>query len=201
MHPDDFDDEMPLPSRETPDCDPRMVSAVAGVLRSLVRSGRLRDCWHLPPEEVFDLVGAGGELLEHEWVHVDWYGPLELWRDPEHEVSDILYNGPPGDPFFVVQRGAMLNTGVTAHPQWIAWTQRQLLLRSFRLQPYEDWPAPMMQGVADGLRFAITRPPLSRDGGSLAIRLLPERWRTLDDLVQAGMLTRDASNLLLEALA
>lgn len=202
MHHDDLDAGIPFPAWEPPRQDPGAARALANELRSFVRSGRLRDCWRLPPEEVFDLVGVGGDLLmENESARVDWYGPLELWRDPEHEVSDILYNGSPEDPFFVVQRGAMLNTGVTAHPAWITWTQRQLLLRSFRLEPYEDWPAPMMQGVADGLRFAITRPPVSRDGGSLAIRLLPERWRTLDDLVQAGMLTREASDLLLEALA
>lgn len=176
-------------------------TAIANTLRNHVRSGRMRNCWDLPPTEVFDQAGVGGDLMEHEWMHVNWYGPLELWRDPEHEVSDILYNGAPTDPFFVVQRGAMLNTGVTAHPAWITWVQRQLLLRSFRLKPYGDWPLPMMQGVADELRFAITRPPVSRHGGSLAIRLLPERWRTLDDLVHAGVITREASELLLEALA
>lgn len=200
-HHDDRDPEPSFHPWDDQDVEPPPYAAIGEELHMLVRSGRMRDCWDLPPQDVFDLMGVGGDLLEHDWAHIDWYGPLEIWRDPEHEVSDILYNGPRTEPFFVVQRGAMLNTGVTAHPGWINWIQRQLLLRSLRLEPYEpDWPMPMMQGVADRLRFAITRPPVSRDGGSLAVRLLPERWRTLDDLVQAGMISREASDLLLEAL-
>src|SRR5690606_28434252 len=50
-------------------------------------------------------------------------------------------------------------------------------------------------------RYAITAQPFSRDGGSLAIRLLPERWRTLDDLIQHGAITSDAAMVLLAALA
>ncbi|NCC32330.1 MAG: hypothetical protein EOM24_09935, partial [Chloroflexia bacterium] len=160
-------------------------AAITEELQMLVRSGRFRDCWDLPPEEAFTRLGVGQALGSDDWVHINWYGPLEIWRDPEHQVSDILYNGPPEEPFYVVQRGAMVCTGVTAHPDWITWTQHQLLLRDMKVLPYVlDWP-PMAQGVADLLRYAITGPPVSRMGRSLSIRLLPERWRTLDDLVQA----------------
>lgn len=178
-------------------------AAITEELRMLVRSGRMRDCWDLPPAEVFALIGVGGELDLSDWAAIDWYGPLEIWRDPEHEVSDILYNGRRDEPFYVLQRGAMVSTGVTAHPHWIRWVQQQLLLRSGKLTPYEEqegW-APMVQGVADRLRFAITSPPVARDGRSLAVRLLPERWRSIDDLVQAGTISREASDLLLEALS
>jgi pilus assembly protein CpaF len=175
-------------------------AALCDELRMLVRSGRMRDCWDLPPDEAFALIGVGAGLNAAAWAAVDWYGPLEIWRGPEHEVSDILYNGRRDEPFYVVQRGGMACTGVTAHPGWIAWAQRQLLLRSGKLDPAaQGWP-PMMQGVVDGLRFAITSPPVSRDGPSLAVRLLPERWRSLDDLVQAGVISREAGDLLLEAL-
>jgi pilus assembly protein CpaF len=173
---------------------------MADELRMLVRSGRMRDCWDLPPDAAFELIGVGSGLDAGSWAAVDWYGPLEIWRGPEHEVSDILYNGRSADPIYVVQRGGMACTGVTAHPAWITWVQRQLLLRSGKLDPAaQGWP-PMMQGVADGLRFAVTGPPVSRDGPSLAVRLLPERWRTLDDLVQAGAISREAGDLLLEGL-
>ncbi len=176
-------------------------AAITEELQMLVRSGRMRDCWDMPPDDAFALVGVGADLLPQDWARINWFGPLEIWRDPEHEVSDILYNGPPTEPFYVVQRGGMVCTGVTAHPAWIEWVQYQLLLRGHKLQLGDyDWPA-MAQGVADRLRFAITSPPVAREGRSLAIRLLPERWRTLDDLLQAGMLTREASDLLLEALA
>lgn len=196
---DDYDDpdfEPFIPFSEQ-SVDPE---AVARELRALTRDGRLRDCWDMAPERVFELAGVGEELDAAGWAAVDWYGPLEFWRDPEHGVSDILYNGRRDEPFYVVQRGAMVNTGVTAHPRWIAWVQRQLLVRSGRLAPYaSDWP-PAAQGVADRLRFAVTRPPMSPHGRSLAVRLLPERWRSVDDLVYAGVIGREASDLLLEAL-
>jgi Flp pilus assembly CpaF family ATPase len=188
----------PFPPRTAVD-----TAAVAEELRMLTRSGRLRSCWDLPPAEAFALAGVGGELGPDHWAQIDWYGPLEIWRGPEHEVSDILYNGRRDEPFYVVQRGATVNTGVTAHPGWIVWMQAQLLMRSRKISPYDmesEWPA-MAQGVADGLRFAVTGPPAARHGRSLAVRLLPERWRTLDDLVLAGAISREASDLLLEAAA
>ncbi|MFV9503358.1 MAG: ATPase, T2SS/T4P/T4SS family [Oscillochloridaceae bacterium umkhey_bin13] len=170
-------------------------------LRMLVRSGRLRDCWDLPPEQAFRQLGLDNERSTAAWARVDWYGPLEIWRDPEHEVSDILYNGPSDEPFYVVQRGAMVCTGVTAHPAWLTWTQRQLLLRGGVIQPGDEVLPAMAQGVADRLRFATVGPPVARLGPGLAVRLLPERWRTLDDLVQASTITREAADLLLAALS
>lgn len=176
--------------------------AITEELQLLVRTGRLRDAWRHAPADVFARMGIGADFQAADWAHLNWYGPLEIWRDPEHEVSDILFNGPPDDPFFVVQRGAMVDTGVVVHPDWIAWTQRQLLVRSGKVTPERStcWPTPLMQGVADRLRYALTSEPMSRDGGTLAIRLLPERWRTLDDLVYANLLTREAADLLMSAL-
>lgn len=200
MFPHD-DDNFEFPPSGAPPDRTRDYAALTDELRMLVRSGRMRTCWDLPPDEVFELFGVGGDLFLKDWAEIDWYGPLEIWRDPEHQVSDILYNGPGDEPFYIVQRGAMVCTGVTAHPEWITWVQRQLRLRSSRLDPYEALWEPMVQGVADRLRFAITAPPISRHGPSLAIRLIPEHWRSLDDLVQAGTITREASDLLIEALA
>ncbi len=196
MFPDEVDADLDVPFSQAPD-----YGAITEELQMLVRSGRMRSCWDMPPAEAFALTGVGVGLAARDWAHISWFGPLEIWRDPEHEVSDILYNGPSDEPFYVAQRGAMVCTGVTAHSDWITWTQRQLLLRGHKLQPAEEtWPA-MAQGVADRLRFAVAGPPVAREGRSLAVRLLPERWRTLDDLVQAELLSREASDLLLEALA
>jgi len=162
----------------------------------LLRSGRLRDCWHLPPDEAFARLGFDDSV---PWRDVAWYGPIEIWRDPEHAVSDILFNGPSDSPFFVVQRGMMVNTGVIVHPAWIDWTQRQLVLRSHGV--IGDTPlSAFVQGVVDRLRYAITNRRASPSGPSLAIRLLPERWATLDDLVQSNVISREASELLLAAL-
>jgi len=170
--------------------------AITEELRMLVRSGRFRDCWYLSPAEAFARLGFAGSI---RWRDVAWYGPLEIWRDPEHAVSDILFNGPPDSPFFVVQRGMMVNTGVMVHPLWIDWTQRQLVWRSHDIPPDQSFPS-FMQGVVDGLRYAITDRHASPAGPSLAIRLLPERWTTIDDLVQSAVISREASDLLLAAL-
>ncbi len=175
--------------------------ALTEELQMLLRSGRLRDCWDLPPEQVFARFGLGGGRAIADWARLPWYGPLEIWRDPIHEVSDILYNGPPEEPFYIVQRGAMLCTGVTAHPAWIAWVQRQLLLRGGRSLADSQQLPPTAQGVADLLRFALTAPPVGRFGPGMAIRLLPACWRTLDDLIQQRVISREAGDLLLEALA
>lgn len=172
-------------------------------LHMLTRSGRINGYWRRPADELFQRLGLWGETTLSTWAAIDWYGPLELWRGPEHEVSEIIFNGPSDDPFFVIQRGAMLNTDVSVHPSWITWTQRQLLLRSGKLDLQGDgrWPDSLVQGVVDRrMRYAISQEPASRNGGSITIRILPERWRSLDDLVQGGTISRDAATLLLAAL-
>jgi hypothetical protein len=108
---------------------------IAEELQMLLRTGRLRTWWDHPPEDAFKGLGIGSDMTPGDWADVNWYGPLEIWRGPEHDVSDILFNGPAHDPFFVVQRGAMVDTGVRVHPDWIAWIQRQLLLRSRKIDP------------------------------------------------------------------
>jgi pilus assembly protein CpaF len=63
------------------------------------------------------------------------------------------------------------------------------------------WPAHALIGTADQrLRFAITRPPASPAGPTLALRVLPRRWRTLDDFVLEGIMPRQAADMLIEAL-
>ncbi len=64
-----------------------------------------------------------------------------------------------------------------------------------------QWPSHALIGTAEGrLRFAVTRPPASPAGPTLALRVLPRRWRTLDDFVLEGIMPRPAADLLLEAL-
>lgn len=169
-------------------------------LRMLQRSGRLRE-WEQPLPALLERLGFP-MLNRRDWAAMDWYGPLETWRNPNEQVSDILINGPTDAPIFIVQRGALLDSQQFLHPTWAAWLAEQLLLRSGRIDPASDgtWPALAVQGVADRLRYAITAPPLSRDGISVAIRLLPERWRTFDDLVHERVLGRAAGELLLAGL-
>ncbi|RRR73755.1 MAG: CpaF family protein [Candidatus Viridilinea halotolerans] len=175
-------------------------------LRMHTSSGRADRLWSRPFAEGIESIFGNAVLPLALWSQLDWYGPLETWRKPEAEVSDILFNGPAHDPIFVMQRGAMTNTGVTLHPSWVTFIQRQLLLRAhkldpLKLDPFADLVLPDRDyGVADDLRYAITTFPFSRGGPTLAIRMLPERWRTLDDMVQSNTISRDAATLILTGL-
>lgn len=158
--------------------------------------------WERPMQETLARMGFARDLSMAAWAQIPWYGPLEVWRaDPE--VSDLLFNGPEGDPIFIIKNGEKMTTPVYPHRSWITWTQRQLLLRSAKLAPTGagTWPDPLVQGVVDRkLRYAIAQEPASRRGPSISIRVLPERWRTLPELIDGGVITREAAELILFAL-
>lgn len=170
-------------------------------LRFLTRTGRLRG-WQRGFAETLARAGLGGGLTIDEWAETPWYGPLEPWLVEGSAVSDILINGP-GRDIAIIEAGQRLATGVVLHEEWVRFVQRQLLLRSKLVTPEapEAWPGHALIGTADGrLRFAITRPPASPGGPTLALRVLPRRWRTLDDFVKEGGIPRGAAELLIEAL-
>ena len=175
-------------------------------LAFLVQSGRLRH-WQRGVTETLTRAGMGSGLTVEEWAATPWYGPLEAWLANGSGVSDILINGP-GRDVTIVENGQRMASGVTLHAEWVAFVQRQLLLRSGLVQAADvsdlsamAWPAHALIGTADQrLRFAITRPPASPAGPTIALRVLPRRWRSLDDFVLEGILPRAAADLLMEAL-
>lgn len=168
-------------------------------LRTLTQTNRID--WRRPMVEALVRAGGAADLSVIEWAALPWYGVLEVWLH-DRSISDVLINGPERD-IVIVQHGVRLPTGLSVHSTWIEFAQRQLVLRSgaVSLDQPEQWPRPLLTGTADRrIRFAVTRPPASPDGPSLAVRLLPERWRTIDDFVREGILPRAAAELLLEAL-
>ena len=170
-------------------------------LRFLMRSGRLRH-WQRGVTETLVRAGLGGGLTVEEWAATPWYGPLEAWLAESSTVSDILINGP-GREITIVEQGQRMASGVTLHEDWVSFVQRQLLLRSGLVTPDapDAWPGHALIGTADKrLRFAITRPPASPAGPTLSLRILPRRWRSLDDLVIEGIIPRLAMDMLIEAL-
>ncbi len=176
-------------------------------LRFLVQSGRLRH-WQRGVSETLVRAGLGGSLpTVDEWAATPWYGPLEAWLGEGSTVSDILINGP-GRDITLVDQGQRMASGVTLHIEWISFVQRQLLLRGGLITPSQgadlhamDWPAHAQIGTADRrLRFAVTRPPASPGGPTVALRVLPRRWRSLDDFVLEGIMPRAAADMLLAAL-
>jgi Flp pilus assembly CpaF family ATPase len=175
-------------------------------LRFLVQTGRLRH-WQRGVTETLARAGFGGGLTVAEWAETAWYGPLEAWIKDGSTVTDVLINGP-GRDVTLVDAGQRMASGVTLHSEWVSFVQRQLLLRSGLVAPdvVADlhamlWPGHALIGTAEGrLRFAVTRAPASPAGPTLALRILPRRWRTLDDFVLEGVMPRQAADLLLEAL-
>lgn len=185
----------------------RDMTALLKELTTLTETNRFTAHWATPMDKALRAVGGLDDLPAHEWMEIPWFGVLEQWRhDPD--VSDILVNGPDRE-IFIVQRGMRVPTGVRPHHSWIAFAQRQLLLRSHAVLPdqpdawlsFSGETVHVQEGTADRrLRFALTRPPASPDGRTIAIRLLPQRWRTLDDLVKTEVLPRAAADLLVEAV-
>ena len=175
-------------------------------LQFLVQSGRLRH-WQRGVTETLARAGFGDDLTAAEWAETPWYGPLEAWIKDGSAISDVLINGP-GRDITVVDAGQRMASGVTLHAEWVTFVQRQLLLRSGLVTPTNvtdlyamQWPAHALIGTAEGrLRFAITRPPVTPSGPTLALRVLPRRWRTLDDFMAEGIMPRPAADLLIEAL-
>jgi Flp pilus assembly CpaF family ATPase len=169
-------------------------------LRFLAQTGRLNN-WQQGVTETLARAGLPGGFTTAEWAETPWYGPLEQWlKNPD--ISDILINGPDRD-VIVVDRGQRMATGIEISAEWVAFTQRQLLMRSkiVTAENHDTWPSNAVIGTADlRLRFAVTRAPASPAGPTLALRVLPTRWRNLDDFVKENVLSREAANLLVEAL-
>ena len=176
-------------------------------LQALVQMGRLNDWWSRDMTSALLRAGGIDDLPDAQWSTLPWYGPLELWRhDPT--VSEIMVNGPERD-VFIVQNGMTVPTGVTLHCSWITFAQRQIAVRSGRCvaDAPMDWrdadgkPVHTLEGTADRLlRAALTREPCSADGPTITVRILPNVWRKLDDLIKSDVLPRVAAELLGEAL-
>lgn len=178
-------------------------------LRFCMQTGRLGN-WRRGVAETLLHAGLAEGDIGAEWSEIAWFGPLEQWLAPGSRVSDILINGPERD-VIVVEDGNRINTGVVLCEDWVCWTQRQLLLHAGYVSAHtpDDWrdsegrKVHALYGTADRrLRFAVTRSPYTPDGPTVAVRTLPARWRTIDDLalLDSGVLPRDAADLLLEAI-
>jgi pilus assembly protein CpaF len=188
---------------------PAHIAERLGELQFRVQTGRLRH-WQRDVRDTLQRAGLGEGFTDAEWAETPWYGPLEQWLAPDSRVSDILINGP-GRDIIIVEGGQRMNTSVILHEEWVRWTQHQLLLRGGFVthQAPDDWrtceggTTHALIGSADRrLRFAVTRPPATPDGPTIAVRLLPPRWRTLDDMVhtEEGVLPRAAAEMLIDAL-
>jgi len=162
------------------------------------RSGRLD--WTADASTVLERA-LGRRLSVDEWAMVPWYGPIDGLLD-DGRVTDIALNWP-GSDIRVMRGGSWESAGIVPHASWITFVQRQLLLRSKLVSPEaaDAWPEAMLAGTAEGrFRFAVTQPPLTPLGPSFTVRVQPKQWRSLDELIRDDVVTRDAAEVLLEAV-
>jgi Flp pilus assembly CpaF family ATPase len=176
----------------------RTIAPALEQLRAAVQAGTID--WSGPPEALMAELGhSEGLLIDLEGA--GWYGPLETWMH-QATIGDILVNGP-GRPVVVSEAGVRRQTDIRLHSSWISFAQRQLLLGSAMASECEwgNWSGATAIGTAERrLRYALTRAPASPDGPTIAVRLLPTRWRTLDELCAEDVLASDVAELLLEAV-
>lgn len=179
-------------------------------LNLIIQRGRGLD-WTIPTNRFFGNFNLSyGPSLE-QWKDLEWYGPLEPFlRDPRLNVSDVLVNGSHQE-MVIVSQGRRQQTGIKIHQSWIELLQQQMLLQSGLVTPetVEDWPAlvghphpaHMVVGCVNrSIRFGITRSPATPAGPTLSLRILPDKWPYLDELVSSAVISREAADMLLESL-
>jgi pilus assembly protein CpaF len=174
----------------------------------LLRSLTKRIDWTKPRREALEQAGFREDFDPAIWPQMTWYGFLEPLIADE-AVSDILLNGT-GKEVRITRAGADRPSGITPHPEWVTFVCEQLLQRSGRAvfrrpgssgERSDLWPAHMVLGSTDRrLRFALTRPPATPDGITMAIRVFPRQWHQLDALVARGTLCQAQAALLIRAM-
>lgn len=163
-------------------------AAYLSELRSLAGSDLLHGCWLLSPAAAWAQLGwpqLQDPLLRRQ---LDWYGPIEDWRDPLQRIDEIQLDRIDGGDVSValVQAGRRQVTGMRLQRDWLHWLVEQRALRSGAAAP----SAPV-----DGLRSDVV---LGDDGTPLSLTIVPlaaDRPR-LRELVRSGALAAVAAELL-----
>lgn len=152
-----------------------------------------------------------------QWAQLPTFGPLDALLD-DPQVTDVHLNGP-GIETMIRRQGDVTEIGIgeTWHRAWFPWIAWQCLLRSggTAAPPAARLPAaegtadaalpPSAEGTADAtrpgrppcrVRYVLVAPPLCGHGPSLTLRVLRPGALTLAALVERGMLSRPAAELL-----
>ena len=171
------------------------------VLQAGADQGRID--WTLPVRETLLSMQLDLAVPAKAWYDVPWWGPIdEAVRDLT--VHDIYINGP-GREVLIGQRGQILPLDRTINHEWIIWLQEKLLARR-EGQTTTLTDTAIHTGVATGgnglrrIRFALTETQITPDGPTITLRILPEIWPTLDELVTQGILPKPAADLLVRAM-
>jgi hypothetical protein len=154
-------------------------------LRELAESELLQQAWLSAPESAWRRLGWPQLNDSGLRRRLDWYGPIERWRDPLQRVEqlqlDRLANGELS--LVLIQPGRRLADGMRLHGGWAAWLAEQAALRS---------GGEADGALVDGLRCDVIR---AADGTpcSLTFTLLPTATPRLAELVRSGAIGREAA--------
>lgn len=143
------------------------------------------------------------------WRESSWFGPVHPWVVPPVRVNDLGID--PNGAVLVREGGSrvFIDTGVRVGRFWMEWLLGVIAVRAGFASPDAPWTWRLHDGrptfaihgsYARRFRFAMTMPPYTPDGPTLSLRMLASTWRTLDDLVHDGVVSRDAAQLLAYAV-
>ena len=180
------------------------MNAVTGVPAGVVDAVRerlARSPGELTPHRVAEALRESGQpvgdatvLAVHEALRRDVVGagPLEpLLRMPG--VTDVLVNGPAE---VYVDRGAGLEATDTRFADEAAVRRLAQRLASTGGRRLDDATPYADVRLADGTRFHAVLAPVARPGTVVSLRVPRARGFTVDELVDAGMLTTEGARLL-----
>lgn len=179
-------------------------------LRMLQDANRID--WRLPPTElVVRVLGVSLPSWE-EWAMMPWFGPIDPWLRPTATASDVLVD--PHGAISITDRGQRLPHVLWLHPDWIAWLQTVIGIRSAALSATDPnhWrdgthaETYVIEGsftLPDGrrrVRYSCTRPPYTPAGRSISLRILHGTTWTLNDLVREHILPEAAAAMIRTAI-
>lgn len=175
------------------------LSVVDRVRGAVARGAAVRDAISSEVRRANEVALRGngsGEVDEREVSRqVDGFGALQpLLDDPS--IEEIWLNGP--TDVFVARGGHHFRHELSlTHDDIRGIVERMLRQTGRRIdysQPFVDASLP------DGSRLHVVIPPITRSAWSVNIRKFSRSIRRLDDLVDAGTLTKTSAGILTEAL-
>lgn len=184
--------------------------ALDAELQFAAQRGRMN--WSGSVNEALQALGVtteGQTIPWDVWRQSAWYGPIDPWMRPPSQISDLCID-PHGDVRIRELSGRIFTeTGMRISRAWVDWVQAVIAIRA----GIAACESPLEWRAGDGrvllavhgsynrrFRFAMTRTPYTPDGPTLAVRMLPSKWMTLEDLVVSRVLTHEAAEFLVHAM-
>lgn len=177
------------------DADPEKVDTCDKTLASQVEKHLYSRILELIPSHV-DPQSAGC-LTKKAFKYAMGLGPLEEWlKDPT--IDEIMVNG--NDCVYLESGGKLTRRDSVFSSEQALMTIIERILAP--LGRRVDESSPCVDGrLSDGSRINVVIPPVSITGPVLTIRKFPHERLHIDKLIEMGTLTKEASDLLSQAVS